>query len=319
MDKLIQDTCEKIDSWIESHKNPVIFWSGGKDSTAMLHLTLFKVGCTLPVVQFREPRFRSRYAHSDLLADRWDLEVYDYAPISHSLADGMDIDTGEPRFDFVKHYQVAPADSRYPTGKIMSLCLGTEHPSADEVSSDRFLCGKDALDRPTGTFNFPWDLIFHGQKSCDVDLIKGEVPLAQDLLVQANAPTQAYPMRFWSDQEIWQYLESENVPNDHTRYAKIDGAWSHKKDKTSNSDYYPICLNCVNRHLGPVVDCPKHKCTTSNVSHTAPYIDLQSQAQGFRPTWSNSIVNNVGHAALTNGAGLFSDQTDPMPQKYRPK
>jgi diphthamide synthase (EF-2-diphthine--ammonia ligase) len=59
-------------------RQPVVLWSGGKDSTAMLHLIRYEVGVKLPCVQWREPRFRSRYAHSDRLANAWDLEMYDW-------------------------------------------------------------------------------------------------------------------------------------------------------------------------------------------------------------------------------------------------
>jgi hypothetical protein len=303
MDKLITDTCRKVERWLAASANPVVLWSGGKDSTAMLHLIRFKVGAKTPVVQWREPRFRHRYAHSDMLAQAWDLEVYDWSPISYALTDGFDIETGVPRFDFVKMYEMAPR-------KVMFLCLGTEEPQPEELASGRYLCGLDALKRPTGTFNFPWDAAFHGQKSADVDLIKGQVPLAQDALVQAGVPTQYYPMRHWSDADVWNYLEAEGVPNDETRYEKADGVWRHRKDKSANSDYYPVCWNCVNRHLGDTVWCPKNLCETNNISSLAPYIDLQSEAQGFRPTWQDSTVNGVGHAALTSGPGLCCAETE---------
>jgi hypothetical protein len=180
-----------VEQWLGQCANPCVLWSGGKDSTAMLHLIRHEVGAKLPCVQWREPRFRSRYAHSDRLAAAWDLEVYDWTPLAYALTDGYDIETGQPRFDFVKCYEMAPR-------KVMFLCLGTEEPKAEELASGRYLCGLDALRRPTGTFNFPWDGAFHGQKSADVDLIKGQVPLAVDALVQAGVPTQFYPMRHWS-------------------------------------------------------------------------------------------------------------------------
>jgi hypothetical protein len=306
MDNLISETCRKVERWLAASANPVVLWSGGKDSTAMLHLIRFKVGAQTPVVQWREPRFRHRYAHSDMLAQAWDLEMYDWAPIGYALTDGYDIETGVPRFDFVKMYEMAPR-------KVMFLCLGTEEPQPEELASGRYLCGLDALKRPTGTFNFPWDAAFHGQKSADVDLIKGQVPLAQDALVQAGVPTQYYPMRHWSDADVWNYLEDEGVPNDETRYEKADGVWRHRKDKSANSDYYPMCWNCINRHLGETVYCPKNSCETNNISHLAPYIDLQSEAQGFRPTWQDLTVNGVGHAALTSGPGPCCDETAPTP------
>jgi hypothetical protein len=303
MTNLVAETCRKVELWLDGCTNPVVFWSGGKDSTAMLHMIRFKVGAKTPVVQWREPRFRTRYVHSDRLAAQWDLEMYDYAPSGYALTDGHDIETGSPRFDFVKFYEMAP-------NKVMSLCLGTEEPQPEELASGRYLCGLDALKRPTGTFNFPWDAAFHGQKSADVDLIKGHVPLAQDVLVQAGIPTQFYPMRHWSDADVWNYLEAEGVPNDETRYEKADGVWRHRKDKSANSDYYPVCWNCVNRHLGGTVYCPKNQCETNNISHLAPYIDLQSDAQGFRPTWQDSTVNGVAHAAVTSGAGQSYNETD---------
>jgi hypothetical protein len=305
MEQLVKETCQKVERWLEASANPVVLWSGGKDSTAMLHLITHKVGAKLPVIQWREPRFRHRYAYSDMLAQAWDLEMYDYAPLGYALTDGYDIETTVPRFDFVK---------LYPFGqKSLALCLGTEEPQPEELASGRYLCGLDALKRPTGTFNFPWDAAFHGQKSADVDLIKGQVPLAQDALVQVGVPTQYYPMRHWSDADVWNYLEAEGVPNDETRYEKADGVWRHRKDKSANSDYYPVCWNCVNRHLGDTVWCPKNLCETNNISALAPYIDLQSEAQGFRPTWQDSTVNGVGHAALTSGPGLCCDETAPTP------
>ena len=303
MHDLISETCRKVEQWLGQCANPCVLWSGGKDSTAMLHLIRHEVGAKLPCVQWREPRFRSRYAHSDRLAAEWDLEVYDWTPLAYALTDGYDIETGQPRFDFVKCYEMAPR-------KVMFLCLGTEEPKADELASGRYLCGLDALRRPTGTFNFPWDGAFHGQKSADVDLIKGQVPLAVDALVQAGVPTQFYPMRHWSDADVWAYLEAAGVPNDDTRYEKVGGTWQHKTDKANNSDYYPVCWNCVNRHLGDTVYCPKNSCQTNNISHLAPYVDLTSEAQGFRPTWETTTVNGVGHAALTSGPGPSYDETD---------
>jgi hypothetical protein len=302
--ELIKETCQKVERWLEASANPVVLWSGGKDSTAMLHLIRHKVGAKLPVIQWREPRFRHRYAYSDRLAQAWDLEMHDYAPLGYALTDGYDIETTVPRFDFVK---------LYPFGqKALALCLGTEEPKPDELASGRYLCGLDALKRPTGTFNFPWDAAFHGQKSADVDLIKGQVPLAQDALVQAGVPTQYYPMRHWSDADVWNYLEAEGVPNDETRYEKSDGVWQHRKDKSANSDYYPVCWSCINRHLGDTVWCPKNSCETNNISHLAPYVDLTSEAQGFRPTWQDTTVNGVGHAALTSGPGQSYDETEAM-------
>jgi hypothetical protein len=274
----------------------------------MLHLLIFKLGVKLPCVQWREPRFRHRYAHSDLLAREWDLTLFDYAPGRIAIQDGFDIETGQPRFDFLKYYQ-------WGHHSALVLSLGTEHPKEGEP----YLCGlTDVLQRPLGSFNWPWDAAFHGQKSADVDLIKGQVPLAQDVRRVADSPTQLFPMRHWTDDDIFDYLEAEGVPMDPTRYDRASGKWGHKQDKSHNADYYPICWNCVNRHLSTPVWCPKLRSEVNSIAHLAPYEDNAIPEQGFKPTWNNTTVNGVEHVARTVGAGPCSSETAPTPQASLP-
>ena len=309
LQNLVDETLTRAEYWLREFRNPVVLWSGGKDSTAMLHLLIFKLGVRLPCVQWREPRFRHRYAHSDLLAREWDLTLFDYAPGRIAIQDGFDIETGQPRFDFLKYYQ-------WGHHSALVLSLGTEHPKEGEP----YLCGlTDVLQRPTGSFNWPWDAAFHGQKSADVDLIKGGVPLAQDVRRVDDSPTQLFLMRHWTDDDIFDYLEAEGVPMDPTRYDRASGKWGHKQDKSHNADYYPICWNCVNRHLSAPVWCPKLRSEVNSIAHLAPYEDNSIPEQGFKPTWNpNTTVNGVAHVARTVGAGPCSSETAPTPPASLP-
>jgi hypothetical protein len=309
LQNLVDQTLTRAEYWLREFRNPVVLWSGGKDSTAMLHLLIFKLGVRLPCVQWREPRFRHRYAHSDLLAREWDLTLFDYAPGRIAIQDGFDIETGQPRFDFLKYYQ-------WGHHSALVLSLGTEHPKEGEP----YLCGlTDVLQRPTGSFNWPWDAAFHGQKSADVDLIKGGVPLAQDVRRVDDSPTQLFLMRHWTDDDIFDYLEAEGVPMDPTRYDRASGKWGHKQDKSHNADYYPICWNCVNRHLSAPVWCPKLRSEVNSIAHLAPYEDNSIPEQGFKPTWNpNTTVNGVAHVARTVGAGPCSSETAPTPPASLP-
>ena len=309
---LVDQSLFRIEHWLREFRTPVVLWSGGKDSTAMLHLLQFKLGVKLPCVQWREPRFRHRYAHSDFLAREWDLTLYDYAPGRIAIQDGYDIETGAPRFDFLKYYQ-------WGHHSALVLSLGTEHPTENEIHQGRYLCGlTDVLQRPCGSFNWSWDSAFHGQKSADVDLIKGGVPLMQDVRRVDDSPTQLFPMRYWTDDDIFDYLEAEGVPMDPTRYDRATGKWGHKQDKTHNADYYPICWNCVNRHISSPVYCPKLRSEVNNISHLAPYEDNSIPEQGFKPTWNNTIVNGVEHVARTVGAGPCYGATAPTPPASLP-
>jgi hypothetical protein len=275
MDQLISETIEKAKRWAKNWPNSVVLWSGGKDSTAMLHLLKFQAGIDVPVIQFRQPKFRERYAYSDQLIRDWDLTVYEYPASRFALADGPDTETGEVRFDLLHYFQWGT--------KAIVLSLGTERPKEDE----KFMCGvDDFLKRPTGTFNWPWESVWIGTKNSDTDLIKGHVPLAQDVRHAEGSPVSLYPMRNWTDRDIYQYLEDNKVKADPTRYIKTKSGWTNNPDKSLNADFYPTCLNCVDRHQPNHVHCPKLKATVTNISHLAPYEDIVIPDLGFKPvTW----------------------------------
>lgn len=270
---LINKTKEKALAWHARWPNAVILWSGGKDSTALLHFLKFECDIHLPVIQFREPHFRERYEYSDRLVKEWDLEMHDYPPTRVALADGPDLETGEMRFDLLKYHQWGE--------KAVVLSLGTERPKGDE----KYLCGIEYLRRPTGTFNWPWNAVYIGTKNVDTDLIKGHVPLSMDVRYADGCPISLYLMRDWADEDIYMYLEESGAMPDPDRYEKSAGVWGHKKDKSKNADYIPTCLNCVDRHAGPHVNCPKLKATITNVSHLATYEDVVFPDLGFKATW----------------------------------
>jgi hypothetical protein len=269
---LIDKTINRIKEWNKRWPRAVVLWSGGKDSTALLHLIRYGAEIDIPVIQYRQPKFRERYAYSDYLIKEWGLEVYEYPPMKVALADGPDVNTGEVRFDMLHYFQWG--------SNCVVLSLGTETPKYGE----KFLCGvTDFLQRPTGTFNWPWGAVYIGTKYEDTDLIKGHVPLAQDIRIVDGAPVSLYPMRDWTDDEIFWYLEDNGITPDPTRYVKTNEKWQNNPDKSLNADFYPTCFNCVNRHLGNHVHCPKLNATITNISDMAPYEDIVIPDLGFRP------------------------------------
>lgn len=271
MIKLITETVKKAQLWAKNWPRSVVLWSGGKDSTAMLHLLRFKAEIDVPVIQFRQPKFRERYAYSDRMIKEWDLTVFEYPASRYALADGPDVETGEVRFDLLHYFQWGT--------KAVVLSLGTERPKKGE----KFMCGlDDFLNRPTGAFAWPWGAVWIGTKGTDTDLIKGHVPLAQDIRYAEGSPVSLYPMRDWTDDDIFEYLEDAGVEPDPTRYVKTD-KWGNNPDKSLNADFYPTCLNCVDRHQGNHVHCPKLNAQISNISHLAPYEDIVIPDLGFRP------------------------------------
>jgi hypothetical protein len=270
MDKLVADTCRKAERWLNEFSAPCVLWSGGKDSNAMLHILLHKVGVKLPCVQYRDPWFRDRYELADALTRAWDLDVHDYPPSRVALTDGTSPD-GKHQIDFLKYQQWGQQTA-------LIISIGSQPP----VDGKPWRCGLDALQRPLGAFAWPWDACFHGQKSADVDPIKGLLPLSVDAQRIADAPTQLYLMRDWSDEDVWRYLEAEGIPNDETRYGRDDtGSWSHLADKSRNADYPHVCTRCISRAETDTVWCPKLNAQVNNISAHLPYEDHANSAQGF--------------------------------------
>jgi 3'-phosphoadenosine 5'-phosphosulfate sulfotransferase (PAPS reductase)/FAD synthetase len=72
---LINKTINRIKEWNKRWPRAVVLWSGGKDSTALLHLIRYGAGIDIPVIQYRQPKFRERYAYSDYLIKEWNLDI----------------------------------------------------------------------------------------------------------------------------------------------------------------------------------------------------------------------------------------------------
>ena len=277
MEQLITDTCRKAERWLSEFSNPCVLWSGGKDSTAMLHLLIHKVGAKLPCVQWREPWFRDRYELADALTRAWNLDVYDYAPSKIALTDGTTPE-GSHQIDFIKYQQWGKQTA--------CMVVVTAQEPADGKA---WRCGMDALQRPLGTFAWPWDACFHGQKSEDEDPIKGKMPLAMDVRRMPDCPAQLFLMRDWTDEDVWNYLEAEGVPNDETRYGKDSGgSWRHLADRSRNADFPHICTACMSRKGAATVWCPKHQAEVNNVSAWLPYEDHAIPDQGV--VWRSDDV-----------------------------
>ena len=145
---------------VRHYKRPCVLWSGGKDSTAMLHLLREMVPEPLPVVCWREPWQPWKQEFCNRVIELWNLTVWDWHPL------GVCLCKGNGRIDVLNSYQFGT------TGR-MILARGIEPPHEGEP----WLCGRETfLSRPLAPFVAPWDLAFHGHKSVDDDPTSGQIP-----------------------------------------------------------------------------------------------------------------------------------------------
>jgi 3'-phosphoadenosine 5'-phosphosulfate sulfotransferase (PAPS reductase)/FAD synthetase len=236
-----------IKAGLENSRNPAVMCSFGKDSMVVLHLVnTFK---RLKVIFHREPFQHHKYDYANRVMKEWDLHVIDYPPSSTAAAEvGSDMEV-------VNYYQIGARTVHLPTG------LKHEDKGPDTLCALTEIYGK-----PTGTFNYPFDLVFHGHKSVDSDPIMGDVPLFSDVAMNIGAPSAAFPIRHFTHADVWRYIEENNIPIHHDRYEKRDGEWVEKDDKTNNPDYIGCCYACMSQNTGNSVHCPKWGLTVSNVS-----------------------------------------------------
>ena len=253
----INSTKEVIARLVEHYKSPAMLCSFGKDSMVLLHL-LRSMNVTLPLVFLKDPWFPKKYRVAAEIAAKWDLVVHDYSPSRVSMWEGTEI------MAYTNHYQIGQAELAVPKNIL------------EPVASERYICGlRDILRRPLGTFQMPWDALLVGHKSSDEDQIAGKVTLHTDVRSGAMiSPDMCFPLRHWTDEDVWDYTERYGVPQQGDRYDVEKRC--ELKDKSANSDYARVCIECIDkRKAGQVVLCPQLQMEVTNIAAVVPYEEVR--------------------------------------------
>lgn len=261
MKRKIESAVTLIDKVMRQYKSPALMCSFGKDSMVLLDI-LLRRGIKIPVVFHRDPWWPQKYRFADGIIADWNLEVHDYPPFKVTLWEGKEITA------FTNHYQIGHS-------ALLQLPKNILAPEAGKP----YLCGlKQVLGRPTGTYSYPFDVVLIGHKSTDEDQIAGKVPLHVDVKLNAGAaPDAAFPLRDWTDDDVWNYTEAFKVPQQPDRYKDR----RELADKFPNSDYAHVCIACMDRkNTGPSVYCPKIDAEVNNIGKQVPYEEPKFEYYG---------------------------------------
>lgn len=244
-----------IQQILDAYHAPVVMSSFGKDSMVLLDL-LDREEAKLPILFHREPFEPKKYSFANRIIEQRGYTVYDYAPTSTEL---------------VKNGSASEIVNKYQVGPKAFTWLGTGIKAPKDGKP--FLCGyRDLYMKPLGLFNFPWDVAIVGHKSTDTDPILGEIPLKVDIKASEGACDFAYPLRHFTDADVWEYIETFNVPYNDRRYDKSNG-YREFSDITFNNDYYHTCVRCMDRDEPESVFCPRLNCEITNISGTIRYAE----------------------------------------------
>jgi hypothetical protein len=251
----------RLTEWMAQVQRPAILSSFGKESMVQTHLTR-EMGLRLPIVYHRNHWFPEKNAFADEVIQLWQLEAHDWPPSECGIK-VHDTIHGEPGTAGTTPAGVIQTVSRYQIGPD----IGMDVPNGilEPIDGEPFLCGViDILERPKGTFFHPWDLYLSGHKSCDEDIFEGPCPLRTDFQPIDNGPATAFPLRHWSNDDVWDYLERFDVPIQRNRYDVANRCeWP---DKRYNNDYVEACTRCIDPRQPAIVYCPKWNRAIPNVS-----------------------------------------------------
>jgi len=255
----IKSATRNIEIGISHSRNPVIAWSGGKDSMALLDLVHNRIGMKLPVVFFREQWQPHKYAFQNRIIEEWGLEVYTWHPTRSNFQQ-----TGD-EFEVQNQYIFDQTDMTCPTGIT---------PMED---GQPWVCAMDIYNRPKNTGIIAgWDAMFVGHKLCDSDPIYGgDAGVRVDARINPGKCNAFYPMKDWTHDDVFQYCEDFSVPIQTSRYEKINGSWKEKVDRKHNCDYVHACTACLDRRstAPKFVHCPKLDCIIENISQRVCWAD----------------------------------------------
>ena len=244
-----------IKTTLGRYRAPCFMCSFGKDSMVLLDI-MASMRVQLPVVFHTDPWWPNKYAFAQEMIRLYNLEVHDYAPLGVTLWAGKEI------MAFTNHYQIG-------SSAVLKLPKNILPP----VAGKKFLCGlRDILGRPTGNYRYPWDAAFIGHKSSDSDQIAGKVTLHCDVKQNNGAgPDGIFPLREWTDEDVWDYTDQFKVPQQPDRYDVANRR--EFPDKFVNSDYAHVCIACCDRRETRIaVPCPKlGGLEVTNVSAQVPY------------------------------------------------
>lgn len=249
---------------------PAVMCSFGKDSLVLLHLCQNHGNDQWPILFYREPSARpNKYRHAMALVDDWNLRVYDYPPAGTSMTRGQN-----GHVDVVNHYLQGSVRC--------DLRVGIDPQSEDLITQGRaYHCAKDDfLNRPLGRMDFPWDCVLLGHRGDDTDILVGDVGLRTDIKQMPGGADWLFPIRTWTEQDIWDYIEGEGLPFQHTRYQ-------HRKEieeKTFNPDFHTACTRCMDPARPDIVFCPKLQKEITNISNTIRWVSMKHDYYGEKPT-----------------------------------
>ena len=261
--KLIDAALLLIAEELKRAGRPLLAWSGGKDSQvllALMNVIAREQGYEFQVAHFRPFDHPSKHLFADLIISMQELKIVeDWKPAFRSaIAKGDHV-------EIVDSYQFAP-------GAFLHLPIEAE---PDHEPGPGSHCAVEKLNEPTSDEARDFDAVFIGHRSDDVDPAHGPIPLKREV-AEAAGVRFVYPLKNWSEGDVWDASRILNVAQNAKRYAEKRMDW--------NADYYDLCTKCLKKGERDHVICPK---TNDWVYRLGNLLDLEQRREALRSQYIN--------------------------------
>lgn len=184
---MIEETKYSIRQILQAARNPIVAWSGGRDSMLLLHLTR-EIQPDIAIVWFKQNVSREWERWCESIIVEWDLQVFTY-----------------------------PASDTYYLPNDQGLTLIDEYsfgldvmPVLTDVSDD-VECGAKVNGTRVPSFSYPWDATLTGYRASDRHSILGSNFFPEDGTQCGNTKLFA-PMRWWADTDVERVSRGLNLP-----------------------------------------------------------------------------------------------------------
>jgi 3'-phosphoadenosine 5'-phosphosulfate sulfotransferase (PAPS reductase)/FAD synthetase len=256
---LIAETRARIAAQLARAEKPAVACSFGKDSMVLLALVREQMP-RIPVMYCEGFPHPTKHDFVKRMAKEWDLDLVMPGPIAMDIiAKGQDV-------SLMRIYELAPE-------RIVALPVEAHPGYVPDASSQ---CALAAIFTPPPVVShLNHDALFIGHRGDDVDPHFGAIPLA-DYEATAEEFSFFYPLRDWTEADIWRASDILGIPQNLARYER--------QDMDANNDYYPLCTECLKPSESQEAFCPQ-------LGRDVPNRGNEMDLYGRREAWGRSFVN----------------------------
>lgn len=203
LDYLENESLYIIREAYSKHRNLALLWSIGKDSTTLLYLIrkAFFGRVPFPVLHLDTSyKFREIYEFRDRISQEWSLNLQ-IAQNSKALKEGVGPNTGD-KLTCCGELKTEALKSAIAERKYEAIILGIRRDEHGIRAKERYFSHRNR--------HFEWNY-----KNQSIELWD-----QYGAMINSDEHVRIHPLLHWTELNIWEYIERENIPVVNLYFAK---------------------------------------------------------------------------------------------------